>query len=132
MDRRKIWIDGACSPNPGKMGCGVYMPVDGGDHVSISAEGGQGTNNESEWRALLLALTLCVEMGITKARIHSDSALVVNQYNERWRKRAAMAIRMFAACQELVRKNNLDIKLVWIPREQNGYADALAKSATAK
>jgi ribonuclease HI len=79
MQRRrlKIYFDGGCQPNPGKMEIAV---VARGVNYFLD-DVGCGTNNDAEWLALIHALRIAQSLGIAEFILIGDSALVINQAN---------------------------------------------------
>src|ERR1041385_6206135 len=55
---RKIYCDGACAPNPGYMGAGVFIPLAGRIDYGLELALGWGTNQQAE----LIALTRAIEL----------------------------------------------------------------------
>jgi ribonuclease HI len=88
--------------------------------------GAGATNNIAEWHALLRALRFLAGRGWQGTlQIHGDSRLVINQLNGRWRCHKESLRRCRDACLELLR--GMDWRADWVPREENGEADALAR-----
>lgn len=78
-----IYTDGACSGNPGKGGYGgVYLPK--GEEKIQEFSGGEDetTNNRMELTAVIEGLKLTEEN--EKVKVYSDSAYVVNAFNQNW------------------------------------------------
>lgn len=84
------------------------------------------TNNEAEYEAVLSAMEIARQMGITDIEIRSDSRVVVEQVNGSY---AAQETRM-SKCLEKVHQfysHFHRIVVVKIPREKIGLADALSR-----
>lgn len=80
------------------------------------------TNNEAEYEAVLLAMEIARQMGITGIEIRSDSRVIVEQINGSY---ATQETRM-SECLEKVHQfySHFDrIVVVKIPREKNGLAE---------
>jgi ribonuclease HI len=78
--RLVIHIDGASRGNPGKAGAGVWMTDwEGRKMAEVSRYLGHKTNNEAEYRALLLGLREAKRLGGKSIRIFTDSELVERQ-----------------------------------------------------
>lgn len=71
------------------------------------------TSNEMEYDAVIYALQIAKD-GDT---IYSDSQLVVNQINKKWKLKAKNLFARFNYAKELYEKKN--VKLIWLPREEN-------------
>ena len=119
----RIYIDGICRPNPGEMGIGVYFE----DGTEISERAGEGTNNEAEYLALERALKEVHLRGLRNVVIHTDSQLLANQVGGGWKIKSATSRKYVPRIRSLM--NGMDVRLEWIPREQNKRADKLSKKA---
>jgi ribonuclease HI len=75
--RLKIFFDGGCRPNPGRMEAAVVAR--GVTHFFDDL--GNGTNNDAEWLALIAALRLAQKLGVTEFVLLGDSAVVIAQAN---------------------------------------------------
>ena len=81
MKEVTIYTDGACSGNPGPGGWGAILMCNG-IQKEISGAQKNTTNNIMEITAVLEALKLLkVECNV---KIYSDSAYVVNAFNQGW------------------------------------------------
>ena len=81
MEEVTIYRDGACSGNPGPGGWGAVLMFQG-NQKEISGGAKNTTNNIMEITAVIEALKLLKES--CKVKIYSDSAYVVNAFNEHW------------------------------------------------
>lgn len=81
MKEVTIYTDGACSGNPGPGGWGAIL-IFQGKQKEISGGAKNTTNNIMEMTAVIEALKMLKEECIVK--IYSDSAYVVNAFNENW------------------------------------------------
>lgn len=81
MKEVTIYTDGACSGNPGPGGWGAILMFQG-KQKEISGGAKNTTNNIMEMTAVIEALKMLKEECIVK--IYSDSAYVVNAFNENW------------------------------------------------
>lgn len=77
----KIYFDGGCKPNPGKMEVGVVFDGSTKHHDDY----GQGTNNQAEWLALIWAMGLAEERGLQDITLVGDSKLVIMQASGKWK-----------------------------------------------
>jgi len=78
-----IYTDGACSGNPGPGGWGAVI-INGDKEQEISGSADETTNQRMELQAAVEALRL-VPPG-SNVRLHSDSAYLVNCFNQGWMK----------------------------------------------
>jgi len=129
----KIYVDGACSGNPGPMAIGVVAYDEHGELLVEHAERlGNGTNNEAEYRAVLYGVSLAAfrEPSI----VYSDSTLVVNQLNGEWQVKDENLKTFYNLIKEILlkkakyNKRSYSIAIRYIARENNEEADKLAKN----
>ena len=81
MDEITIYTDGACSGNPGPGGWGAVL-IFGENKKEISGGKSNTTNNIMELTAVVEALRSLKHP--CKINLYSDSAYVVNAFNEKW------------------------------------------------
>jgi len=119
------FIDGAARGNPGPAGAGAYFPADGEPARELFEALGRATNNEAEYRALLLALGEAERRGATEVAIFSDSLLLVEQVNGRFRIKAE---NLKPLAREAILRSRLFEKfsIAHVRREKNREADRLA------
>jgi ribonuclease HI len=77
----EIYTDGACSGNPGPGGWGAILQF-GENYKEISGFVPDTTNNRMEITAVIEALKLLKYPCAVK--VYSDSAYVVNAFNQKW------------------------------------------------
>lgn len=129
--RLVIEADGGSRGNPGLAGSGaVVIDAETGEVlVEIAKFVGTATNNVAEYIALLSGVEAALELNPT-AEIHvrMDSKLVIEQMAGRWKIKHPDMMQLGRSVQELVARIDR-IVWQWIPREENGRADALANKA---
>lgn len=81
MEEVVIYTDGACSGNPGPGGWGSILMYKG-NKKEISGGKKDTTNNVMELTAVIEALKLLKFK--CKVSLYSDSAYVVNAFNQKW------------------------------------------------
>lgn len=81
MEEITIYTDGACSGNPGPGGWAAVFML-GDNKKEISGGSKDTTNNIMELTAVVEALKLLKRP--CKVNLHSDSAYVVNAFNQKW------------------------------------------------
>jgi len=85
----KVYTDGGSRGNPGDSAIGVVI-CDKSDNILFQFAvyiGNQDTNNMAEYKAVIAASQILQENypGENNVIFHSDSKLVVNQFNGKWR-----------------------------------------------
>lgn len=90
--RIKIYFDGGCRPNPGRMETAV---VTGGAAVVVR-DAGIGSSMDAEWLALIAALRLARDLGLADFVLLGDAAAVVEQANGVARARGGAAEHLAA------------------------------------
>jgi len=87
------------------------------DKIIVKKRDGLLTNNELEYLALIYALEYTNNNYKNKpVLICSDSQLVVNQMNGKWRVTTDHLMPLYEKCDRKIRKN---IKISWIRRNRN-------------
>lgn len=124
----KLYCDGGVTGgrNPGN---GVYWSVgrgtgEGGRDTEIVVQEGTPqykTNNSSEYLALNDALLYAFEHReeFDRTIIHTDSQLIVNQYNGRWQCSQEDLIILRDKCRrngEWLKQTGMDLDVVWVRR----------------
>jgi ribonuclease HI len=79
-----LYVDGACSGNPGPGGWAAVI-IDGDQERVISGAEPSTTNQRMELTAAIQGLAAIP--GRRRVRLHSDSAYVVNCFRDRWYER---------------------------------------------
>ena len=109
--RVKIYIDG------GTRGSKICLVDKFKEKVIVKYRSGNPTNNELEYLALLYALSYIRNNYRSKnITIYSDSLLVVNQINQKWRITTEHLLPLYEKCK---RKLTDKIKIVWVRRNRN-------------
>lgn len=107
----KIYIDG------GTRGSRICLVDKNENKIIIKTRGGKPTNNELEYLALLYALEYCNNRHKNDyVEIYSDSRLVVNQINGKWRITTETLKPLYEKCSIKMRDNYI---LKWISRDYN-------------
>ena len=81
MKHVQIFSDGSCLGNPGKGGYGAILRYNEHER-EISAGYALTTNNRMELMAVIVGLEKTAENA--KVKVYSDSAYVVNAFNQNW------------------------------------------------
>lgn len=126
------YIDGASKGNPGDAGIGVVLVGDDGRVVEeISEPIGITTNNEAEYRALLVCLERAQRHGARRLTVLADSELLVRQMIGQYAVRHERLRNFYRSAQEGMRSFD-EVRFLHIPRAENASADALASAAARK
>lgn len=122
-------VDGAARGNPGPAAIGVVIRDGQGKVIKeISEYLGRKTNNEAEYQALIRGLTEAIQQGATEVDVMSDSQLLVEQMNGRYKVRTAHLLPLHEKAVSLFRQ--LDkCTIQHVPRQRNARADLLANQA---
>lgn len=124
-----VHIDGGSRGNPGEAGVGVYFQDRSGAPLqSIARYIGRATNNTAEYQALLTALARARDAGVKHLRVFSDSELLVNQVNGRYRTKVSHLQQYLQEAIRLMREIGR-VDVAHVRRELNTEADALANEA---
>jgi ribonuclease HI len=85
----------------------------------------------AEYEALVRALRKARDMAITSVFVYTDSQLVANQILGSYRVKNDRLRKYLQEAQSMIEDFN-SFQIRHIPREKNGLADKLAKSAAAQ
>lgn len=127
-----IYIDGACKGNPGPGGIGIALF---NSKQKLLKQYCQFlpfcTNNTAEYTALLKALDVAHSLKGRSLLIYSDSLLLVNQFNGRYKVKEE---RLQSFLKKIRLKASLfdSLSIEHIPREKNKLADSLANLAVKR
>ena len=116
---KTIYVDGACSGNPGPMRIAVMVL----GSFSMVEDIGHGTNNQAEYYALNYALNLARTYP-EDVIIKSDSKLVVEQVNGHSKVKSQSIKLLYNLAKEKLENLCGHVQVIWIPREEN-IADSL-------
>jgi len=124
-----INVDGASRGNPGPAAIGAILKDEAGNILGrISRALGVTTNNQAEYRAIIAGLEKAISGGAKQVTVKSDSKLVVEQVNGRYKIKNTGLRPLYLKVAQLA--GSLEsFSITYIPREQNVEADALANRA---
>ena len=135
----RIYIDGACSGNPGPGGWAVWIP-----ELAVELSGGSPhtTNNQMELRAIASALEWAVGDpdamdSITRIIIVSDSKYAINTSNGTWTPRANfILLRLIWQTRDTLRLRHKQIDWKWVQAHNedpdNILVDIMARRESIK
>ncbi len=129
-----MYADGGARGNPGPAGAGAVLlelASDGeeGERIAeVSKYLGETTNNQAEYRAIILGLEKAKEIGAEEVDVRLDSELAVKQLNGEYRvKNQGLAARFLEVHN--LRSSFRDVKFSHVRRAFNKEADALVNQA---
>ncbi len=124
-----VEADGGSRGNPGPAAYGALVR-DGGTGETLMNEGlviGVATNNVAEYSGLIAGLEMVRELDPAAAvEVRMDSKLVIEQMAGRWKIKHAAMKPLALRANEL---RPADVTWTWVPRAENGRADALVNLA---
>lgn len=77
MPRVRLFFDGGCRPNPGR----IELAVVGRGVRHLVGDAGWGDNSDAEWLALIAAAEIAARLGADDVELVGDSAVIVAQAN---------------------------------------------------
>lgn len=121
--------DGGARGNPGPAGIGAVLYNEKNELLEeLSFYLGETTNNQAEYRALIMALEKAQALGATEMECYLDSELVVKQLNREYKVKNQDLAPLFLKVHNI----SLAFKKIsfhHVPREKNSVADGLANRA---
>jgi ribonuclease HI len=131
-----IYTDGATIGHNGKLGTvkqvglGIWIPE---LKMSISKKTTGLSNNEAEWKALILGMNIAINKCLKHVEFRLDSTIVVNKAKQNECSKKGNS-RMLAFQREviLLKKQFTFFNIMWVPREENKQADLNSKRACKK
>lgn len=123
-----IYTDGGSRGNPGHSAAAyvIYRP-DGAVLEQAGEYMGVTTNNQAEYRGVLLALERAHALGLSGIEFRIDSMLVVNQLNGIYAVKNRELWPINDRIKTLLAQMH-DVRFVHVPREQNTVADGLVNA----
>jgi ribonuclease H / adenosylcobalamin/alpha-ribazole phosphatase len=126
-----VEADGGSRGNPGPAGYGALVrDADTGKVLAERAASvGRATNNVAEYGGLVAGLQAALDLDASaEVEVRMDSKLVVEQMSGRWQIKHPDMRQLALQARALASKLG-GVRYTWVPRAQNGAADALANSA---
>jgi ribonuclease H / adenosylcobalamin/alpha-ribazole phosphatase len=126
-----VEADGGSRGNPGPAGYGALVrdAETGRLLAERAASVGRATNNVAEYGGLVAGLQAALDLDPTaEVEVRMDSKLVVEQMSGRWQVKHPDMRQLATQAQAIARQLGA-VRYTWVPRAQNGAADALANSA---
>ncbi|MCK5320323.1 ribonuclease HI family protein [Candidatus Parcubacteria bacterium] len=125
----KIYTDGGARGNPGPAGVGVVV-YDVNDNIidTKSEYIGEATNNQAEYKAVVVAMELIGKYEIDEINFFLDSELVVKQLNREYKVKNKGLAPLFVKVYNNILKYK-KVTFTHVRREFNKEADKLANIA---
>ena len=124
-----IYTDGGARGNPGPAGIGVAVYDEKKNLVATRKQFiGTATNNQAEYKAVIFALRIALEIGARHLDFNLDSELVVRQLKGEYKVKNE---QLKPLVQEVFKLSNKfdSIEYNHVPREKNKLADRLVNEA---
>ena len=126
-NRATIHTDGGARGNPGPSGIGAVIEFDGQTH-NFKEYIGNATNNQAEYKAVILALEKAKKLGVEEIDLFLDSELVQQQLNQVYKVKNQDLAKLFVKAWNLS-IGFKKIKYIHVRREDNKEADKLVNEA---
>jgi probable phosphoglycerate mutase len=126
-----VEADGGSRGNPGPAGYGALVrdAETGRVLAERAASVGRATNNVAEYGGLVAGLQAVLDLDpAADVEVRMDSKLVVEQMSGRWKIKHPDMQQLALQARKLAGQIGR-VRYTWVPRAQNGAADALANSA---
>lgn len=128
-ERLILRTDGASRGNPGHAAAGVVIErTDGTVRATGKLYLGMMTNNQAEYRALILGLQSVARYTPAAVRVYLDSELVVRQMTGQYRVRDEALRPLYDEARRLAAALPA-VSFIHVPRGKNTLADKLANQA---
>ncbi|MCA9383443.1 ribonuclease HI family protein [Candidatus Dojkabacteria bacterium] len=121
----KLFTDGGARGNPGPAGLGAALYDINDKLISINAEyGGEITNNQAEYLALIMGVKLAIKEGIKELDVFMDSELVVKQIKGEYRIKDEKMQSLKLELDKQLKKLQ-SVSFTHVKRDKNKIADKL-------
>ena len=124
-----LFTDGAARGNPGPAGLGIVITDPQGRTLKTHCRYiGKATNNEAEYRALILGLETALQLGARIVHVRLDSELIARQLQGQYKVKAGNLLALYHQAQTLLRRFE-QTTITHVPRHLNRRADQMANQA---
>lgn len=122
-----IQTDGGARGNPGPAGIGVVILDEAGKVLEEHADYiGVTTNNQAEYRAVILGLERAIALGANAADVVTDSEFLVRQMTGKYKVKHPEIAKRFLEVKNLETRLGGRVKYRHVRRELNKHADRLS------
>jgi ribonuclease HI len=111
----RIYTDGAGGRPDGKGSGYAFLRTDTGEKQATREDG--LTNNQAEYKGILMAFESLPKGFVVE--ICTDSEIICSQLNGQYKVRDPKLLALWNSVQEVIRRKNLRVKFVWVPRAEN-------------
>jgi ribonuclease HI len=111
----EIFTDGAARGNPGPAAAAFLFVQDGNIILEESSFIGTSTNNSAEYQAIINALKAAEKYSKIEIQLFSDSNLVIQQINKRWKVNYPHLLKLRTEVYQLC-KNYQKVEFCYISR----------------
>ncbi|MFH1404515.1 MAG: ribonuclease HI family protein [Patescibacteria group bacterium] len=124
----RMYTDGGARGNPGPAASGAIIKkvVNGKEELVASASEylGRATNNQAEYKAVIIGLQKAKEIGVKELDVVMDSELIVKQLNKEYKVKDEKLAKLYIQVWDLTHDfEKIGFRHVF--REHNKEADAL-------
>lgn len=124
----EVFCDGASrgqgKNGPGEASCAVVVYKNRKKLAQFARGLGPRTNNEAEYEAVIAALLICSMSDFLDPIIYTDSAVVANHVNGKWKCKNSSLIPLLMTIEDI--KEEYKFRIVQVPRKFVWEPDALA------
>lgn len=125
-----IQTDGGARGNPGPAGIGVVILDEHGKVLEEHAKYlGVTTNNQAEYKAVILGLERALALGARSVEVVADSELIVRQANGEYKVKNPEIAKRFFELKNLETALGGRVRYRHVRRELNKHADRLSNEA---
>lgn len=125
----EVFCDGASrgqgQKKMGEAACAVVVYKNKKKVAQFARGLGKRTNNEAEYEAVIAALLMCSMSDFLDPIIYTDSAVVANHINRKWRCKNQDLLPLLMTIQDI--QQEYKFRVVQVPREYVWEPDSLAK-----
>jgi ribonuclease HI len=122
--KAKAYCDGR--GNAGTGACAAVIFLENGRVEEYAVRLTPLTNNEAEYKGVILAIEKAIELGVTDLTIFSDSQLVVRQLNGIYKTENVSLAHLMAEAIRLAHQLG-KIAIEWVPRTKTKRPDYLCR-----
>lgn len=127
IDKIIIHTDGGARGNPGPSAIGAVLEYNG-QTEKLKEYIGEATNNQAEYKAVVMALDRAKALEAQEVDLFLDSELVQRQLTRQYKVKDSDLAQLFVQCWNLSLSFK-KIKFIHVPRAENKEADRLVNEA---